>query len=80
MQLVPDGDARPVRQTKRRFVFQRIRMFVAAKLAPRGVEFSRHPQEIHPKPLCISRGERKMIIPPAARRQGFQLQMRIQLR
>ena len=75
MQLIADGDARAAGQRKARLIYQGVGMLEAAELAPGGVEFARHAQEIHAQGAHIRCGHGEMIVAPAACGQAFQLQM-----
>ena len=75
MQLVTHTALGSVGQHGGAFVAERVRMLVAAELAPCGVELSCHSQELEGQVACVFRRGREMVVAPTSCRQGLQLEV-----
>ena len=74
-ELVTDRAFRTVGGGKGNLIFERIGVLVSPEFPPRLMELTCHTQKFHPQPLHIAGRQRKMVIAPAAGREGFQFQM-----
>ena len=77
MQLVPDAAFRAERRAQKHLVEQCVRMLIPAELAPARMKFSRHAEIFLIPRGRPQRGQREMVVAPAARRQAFQFVMRL---
>src|ERR1700729_716268 len=78
--MVTDRNPRALREHGANLVDQRLRVLVAADLAPMRMELSSHAQKGNAKRIDVPGAEREMLIPPTCGRQALDFQMRVEVR
>ena len=75
MQMIADRAFGALREHRAALVEQRLRLLVAADLAPEVVEFSGHAEELDAERIDVAGADRKMLVAPEGGRQRFDLEV-----
>ena len=75
MQVVADRAARALREHGAAFVEERLRLLVAADLAPQVVELAGHAEERDAERIDVAGADREMLVAPEGGRQRFDLEV-----